>query len=133
MKRVYFHNTGYAGGASWTLAYDLHAKDPTKVGTTEFEFLKLTKLIQMLILSFLLLQVMHFAVYRAMKSNLQRRYVMCRLHLIPDDNIPEEIHAKISNQLRTARPVPKRIDEYDEETIKNFPKIMDYPKEYVIK
>lgn len=76
---------------------------------------------------------MKFAVYGAMKNNLQRRYVMCRLHLVPDDQIPEEIHKKISNQLRTARHVPIRIDEYDEETIKNFPKIMDFPKQYVIK
>lgn len=31
VKRVYFHHTGYAGGASWTLAHDLHEKDNTKV------------------------------------------------------------------------------------------------------
>lgn len=30
-KRVYFHHTGYAGGASWTLAWELHAKDKTLV------------------------------------------------------------------------------------------------------
>lgn len=78
-------------------------------------------------------QVMWYAVYGAMKGNLQRRYTMCRLHLIPDANIPEETLGNISNQLRQARPVPKRIDQYDEETIKNFPKIMDYPSNYVIK
>lgn len=33
MKRVYFHHTGYAGGASWTLAHELHEKDKTKVIT----------------------------------------------------------------------------------------------------
>lgn len=76
---------------------------------------------------------MWYAVYGAMKGNLQRRYTMCRLHLIPDHNIPEEKLANISNQLKQARPVPKRIDQYDEETIKQFPKIMDYPKNYVIK
>lgn len=68
-----------------------------------------------------------------MKGNLQRRHAMTRLHLFPDANIPADIQANISNQLRQARPVPMRIDEYDEETIKNFPKIMDYPKNYVIK
>lgn len=31
LKRVYFHHTGYAGGATWTLAHELHAKDKTKV------------------------------------------------------------------------------------------------------
>lgn len=76
---------------------------------------------------------MRFAVYQAMKSNLQRRYVMCRLHLIPDSIIPPEILPKISNEIRQARPVPIGINEYDEETIKNFPKIMDYPEGYVVK
>lgn len=30
-KRVYFHHTGYPGGASWTLAWELHKKDPKMV------------------------------------------------------------------------------------------------------
>lgn len=30
-KRAYFHHTGYPGGASWTLAWELHNKDPTMV------------------------------------------------------------------------------------------------------
>lgn len=76
---------------------------------------------------------MWYAVYGAMKTNLQRRYTMQRVHLFPDDNIPEDILANISNQLRQDRPVPKSITEYDEETIKNFPKIMDYPEDYVVK
>ncbi|XP_026321001.1 39S ribosomal protein L13, mitochondrial isoform X2 [Hyposmocoma kahamanoa] len=28
-QRAYFHHTGYPGGASWTLAWELHNKDPT--------------------------------------------------------------------------------------------------------
>lgn len=31
-QRAYFHHTGYPGGASWTLAWELHNKDPTMVG-----------------------------------------------------------------------------------------------------
>lgn len=30
-KRVYFHHNTYIGGASWTLAWELHSKDPTLV------------------------------------------------------------------------------------------------------
>lgn len=30
-KKVYFHHTGYPGGATWTLAWELHEKDPTLV------------------------------------------------------------------------------------------------------
>lgn len=30
-KRVYYHHTGYAKGDTWTLAWELHGKDPTMV------------------------------------------------------------------------------------------------------
>lgn len=30
-KRVYFHHTGYPGGATWTLAWEMQEKDPTMV------------------------------------------------------------------------------------------------------
>lgn len=30
-KRVYFHHNTYHGGATWTLAWELHSKDPTMV------------------------------------------------------------------------------------------------------
>lgn len=30
-KRAYFHHTGYPGGASWTLAWEVHQKNPTMV------------------------------------------------------------------------------------------------------
>lgn len=36
-RRVYFHHTGYAGGASWTLAHELHEKDKTKVISIDFD------------------------------------------------------------------------------------------------
>lgn len=32
-KRVYFHHTGYPGGATWTLAWELHEKDKKQVCT----------------------------------------------------------------------------------------------------
>lgn len=68
-----------------------------------------------------------------MKGNLQRRFTMQRLHLYPDANIPKEKLVNISNQLRQARPMPVRLDHMDEETVKNFPQIMDFPKDYIIK
>lgn len=73
------------------------------------------------------------AVYNSMKGNLQRRFTMQRLHLYPDANIPKEKLVNISNQLRQARPMPVRLDHMDEETVKNFPQIMDFPKDYIIK
>lgn len=73
------------------------------------------------------------AVYNAMKGNLQRRHTMQRLHLYPGNRVPPEIMANISNQLKQGRQVPTRLDHIDEETVKNFPKIMDYPKNYIIR
>ena len=43
-KRVYFHHTGYAKGASWTLAYELHEKDPTMVSAKFFFCFILSKI-----------------------------------------------------------------------------------------
>lgn len=79
------------------------------------------------------MQIVHKAVYNAMKGTLQRRHTMQRLHLIEDSNIPPEILGNISNQLKQARVVPKRLDHIDEETVKNFPKIMEYPENYILK
>lgn len=75
---------------------------------------------------------MYYAVYKSMKGNLQRRHTMHRLRLFPDANVPKDVMDNISNQLRQTRVVPKALHEYDEETVKNFPKIMDYPKNYVV-
>uniref|UniRef100_A0A1Y1MJK0 39S ribosomal protein L13, mitochondrial n=1 Tax=Photinus pyralis TaxID=7054 RepID=A0A1Y1MJK0_PHOPY len=107
VKRVYFHHTGYPGGASWTLAWDLHKKDPTLV--------------------------LKKAVYNSMDGNLQRRYTMERLHIFPDSNVPDALMKNVSNQIRQIRPMPKRLDEYTEKEVKEFPKIIDLPKDYILR
>ncbi|XP_012262076.2 39S ribosomal protein L13, mitochondrial [Athalia rosae] len=106
-KRVYFHHTGYPGGASWTLAWELHNKNPVLV--------------------------LKKAVYTSMVGNLQRRHTMQRLHLFPDSKVPEEILGNISNQIKQLRPVPKRLDHMSPEEVEQFPKIMDYPTDYVVR
>lgn len=68
-----------------------------------------------------------------MNGNLQRRYTMERLHIFPDSNVPEKLLQNVSNQIRQLRPVPKRLDHYEEKEVKEFPKIVDYPKDYVLK
>lgn len=77
--------------------------------------------------------VMKKAVYNAMKGNLQRRHTMQRLHLFTDDKVPEEILGNVSSQIKQIRVVPKRLDHIDKETLENFPAIMDYPKDYVLR
>lgn len=105
-KRAYFHHTGYPGGASWTLAWELHKKDPTLV--------------------------LKKAIYNSMDGNLQRRYTMERLHIFPDSNVPPELLKNVSNQIKQLRPKPKRLDHYPDEEVKKFPKLLDLPKDYIL-
>lgn len=58
---------------------------------------------------------------------------MQRLHIFPDANVPNELLANVSNQIRQLRPVPKRLDHYSEEEVQTAPKLIDFPKEYVVR
>ncbi|XP_076645343.1 mitochondrial ribosomal protein L13 [Halictus rubicundus] len=106
-KRVYFHHTGYHGGATWTLAWELHTKDPT--------------------------MIIKKAVYSAMKGNLQRRHIMQKLHIFPDSNVPEDMLENVSNQIEQLRPVPVRLDHIPPEQIENFPRLIKFPMDYQLK
>lgn len=66
-----------------------------------------------------------------MDGNLQRRHTMQRLHIYPDDNVPEDILRNVSSVIKRLRPVPTRLDHIPVEEVENFPKIVDYPKDYV--
>lgn len=79
------------------------------------------------------MQIVKKAVYNAMKGTLQRRHTMERLHLFPDNKVPDDVMANITSQIKQLRVVPTRLDHIDEETVKKFPKIMDYPDDYVIR
>lgn len=75
---------------------------------------------------------MRKAVYHNMKGNLFRRVVMERLHIFPDLNVPEEIMENITNQIRPLRPRPKPLESYSKKEIEKYPKIIDYPDNYVL-
>ncbi len=47
--------------------------------------------------------------------------------------VPDEIMANVSDQIAQVRPVPKHLDEYSADEIRDYPKLWDYPEEYVIK
>lgn len=68
-----------------------------------------------------------------MKGNLQRRHTMQRLHLFEDDNVPKDILENVTNQIRQLRVVPTRLDQMDKEFVEKYPKIMDWPKEYILR
>lgn len=59
--------------------------------------------------------------------------MMEKLHIFPEDKIPDEIRGNISHQIPVQRPVPKSLLAYTDEQIDNFPKIVDYPKDFVVK
>ncbi|XP_066585319.1 large ribosomal subunit protein uL13m [Prorops nasuta] len=104
-KRVYFHHTTYHGGASWTLAFELHNIDPT--------------------------MIFNRATYSSMKGNLQRRHTMERLHIFPDEKVPKDLMKNVSNQIRQLRHVPLRLDHIYKNEIEQFPRIIKFPNEYV--
>lgn len=89
------------------MAWELHDKDPT--------------------------MVLKKAIYHSMKGNLQRRYTMERLHLFADDKIPKDILDNISSQIRQIRPVPQRLDKIPLEDVEKFPKIMNWPSDYILR
>ena len=128
-KRVYFHHTGYPRGASWTLAWELHQKDPTMV----FIYLILISFEWIFIIFHFCSQILKKAIYSSITSNLTRRTCMERLHIYPGSEIPENIKSNINGQIRPLRPVPKPLQQYSQQEIDLFPKIFDYPKDYIVR
>lgn len=102
-RRAYFHHRTYAGTKTWTLAWELHEADDTLI--------------------------VKKAVYFALEKNLQRRGKMERLHIFPDSNIPPDIAANITNQIRPLRPVPEKLEEI---TDLQCPNVFDFPKDFVL-
>ena len=74
-KRVYFHHTGYVGGASWTFAHELHKKDPTLV-----RLIVIQKLLQLTISSFI--QGASIFSPLAIKSNLPVWFINLEVHYL---------------------------------------------------
>jgi len=80
-----------------------------------------------------IIQIVQKAVYSALPKNLQRRHTMQRLHIIPDEKIPEDILKNISNQIKQQRTTPVRLDHIPQEEIDKFPQILRYPTNYILK
>ncbi|XP_029031848.1 39S ribosomal protein L13, mitochondrial [Osmia bicornis bicornis] len=106
-KRVYYHHTGYIGGATWTLAWELHSKDPT--------------------------MILKKAIYSSMTGNLQRRHTMQRLHIFPDENVPEDMLKNVTNQIKQLKPVPSRLHEILPEEKETIPQLIKYPVDYQLR
>jgi large subunit ribosomal protein L13 len=102
----HFHHTGYPRGFSQIRAYKVHDADPTRV--------------------------LYKAVYSTVKGTLLRRPMMEKLHLFPDEKMPDDIRRNLTGQIRQVMPVPRRLDEYSQQERENFPKLFDWPADYII-
>ncbi|XP_069587940.1 large ribosomal subunit protein uL13m isoform X2 [Ranitomeya imitator] len=96
-QKVYSSHTGYPGGFKQVPAFALHRKDPTAI--------------------------VRLATYGMLPKNLYRRTMMQRLHLFPEETIPEEILKNLVTELKQPRIIPRRMDEYSPEEIEAFPKL----------
>ena len=58
---------------------------------------------------------------------------MQRLHIYPGSEIPEDIKGNISGQIKPLKPIPKPLQEYSQEEIDSYPKVFDYPEDYIVR
>lgn len=56
---------------------------------------------------------------------------MKRLHLYDEENVPEEILKNVSNQIQQLRNVPRKLSSYSKEEIRQYPKLLDYPLDFM--
>merc|ERR1712137_716107 len=73
------------------------------------------------------------AIYSSIKNNLNRKTYMTRLHIFPGSEIPDDIKSNISGQIKPLKLVPKPLQEYSQEEIESYPKVFDYPKDYIVR
>ncbi|VDP88099.1 unnamed protein product [Echinostoma caproni] len=59
-----------------------------------------------------------------------RKYWLSRLHLYADgvETVPKELLDNLSGVIRQVMPVPKRLDEYTQAELDEFPKLFDWPE-----
>ena len=114
--RVYYHHTGYPAafkhmgrinGKLWIPAWQLHDRDPTLI--------------------------LWKAVYNNMENNMMRKNMISRLHIFPEEDVPEDIMANVTAQIPQLRPVPKTLQDYSEEEKSNFPHVFVKSEDFVQK
>uniref|UniRef100_A0A3Q3NHQ9 Large ribosomal subunit protein uL13m n=1 Tax=Mastacembelus armatus TaxID=205130 RepID=A0A3Q3NHQ9_9TELE len=96
-QKVYSSHTGYPGGFKQLTAAQLHQKDPRAI--------------------------VKLAVYGMLPKNLHRRTMMQRLHLFPDDELPDDIRANLTEELPQPREIPRKLSEYTQEEMDAFPRL----------
>ncbi|XP_010617804.1 39S ribosomal protein L13, mitochondrial [Fukomys damarensis] len=102
-QKVYSSHTGYPGGFRQVTATQLHLRDPVAI--------------------------VKLAVYGMLPKNLHRRTTMQRLHLFPDEDVPEDLLRNLVEELPQPRKVPRRLDEYSQEEREAFPRVWSPPED----
>ncbi|KAK9960671.1 hypothetical protein ABG768_008516 [Culter alburnus] len=106
-QKVYSSHTGYPGSFKQLTAAQMHKKDPTAI--------------------------IKLAVYGMLPKNLTRRTMMQRLHLFPDDVLPEDILKNLTEELPQPREIPRKLSEYTQEERDTFPMLWTPPEDYKMK
>jgi len=65
-------------------------------------------------------------------NRIVQRRCLHRLHLFPNDDIPDFIRKNIGNQLEQVQEVPRKSTEYTEKDRQNFPRIFSIPQDHVL-
>lgn len=66
-----------------------------------------------------------------LKGMWRKRIRKARLHVYPDENVPEEIMGNITHQIRQHKIVPKKLEDFSVEEMEAFPKVVDLPDDFV--
>jgi len=102
----YNTHTRYPGGFTRISAWRAHEMEPTRV--------------------------MEKSVYQRL-SDLElheKKLLMARLHLYPEEEVPENILDNVSGQIRQVMAVPKRLEDFTQEEIDSFPRMFELPDDY---
>lgn len=57
---------------------------------------------------------------------------MARCHLFPDSVVPDDLMDNLVDQIQQVQPVYKKLEHFTPEQIRTFPKISDFPDDYVL-
>lgn len=69
---------------------------------------------------------MFLSVHKGMGNRLFRRIHLQRLHLLPDNEMPDFVRRNIGNQLEQVQPAARKSTEYTDEERANFPHLVEY-------
>ncbi|XP_039270531.2 large ribosomal subunit protein uL13m-like [Styela clava] len=107
-QKVFSSHTGRKKGFLQMQAYVIHGLDPT--------------------------WIVRKAVYSALpKTSMKhRRGMFTRAHFFEDENVPDYILQNIVGEIQAPRRIPKSIQEYSEEEIKNFPRLWIPPPDLIL-